>query len=113
MTFARPRKLLIHETLDRAKRVGHKWNMDLSFTFPDDIATRLQETDGDFPRRAFEAIVAEEYRLGHLSKPDLRRLLGFKTSIQIDGFLKNHGVMLDYTMEDLERDSETLSRLGL
>ena len=87
--------------------------MELTLPIPDDIAARLREAGNDFPRRALEAIVAEEYRQGHLHKPDLRRLLGFQTSLQIDEFLKHHGVMLDYTMEDLERDRETLSRLGL
>jgi hypothetical protein len=27
--------------------------------------------------------------------------------MQVDAFLKDHGVELDYTLEDLERDRET------
>ena len=82
--------------------------MDLIVPLPDDIATRLQETGHDFPRRALEAIVAEEYRQGHLNKPDLRRLLGFETSYEIDGFLKAHNVYDDYTLDDFEREREAL-----
>jgi len=26
---------------------------------------------------------------------------------KVDGFLKEHGVYLDYTLEDLDRDTET------
>jgi hypothetical protein len=43
---------------------------------------------GDLSRRASEALAAEEYRRGRLTKPDLRRLLGFETGHQIDGFLR-------------------------
>jgi len=42
----------------------------------------------------------------------LRRLLGFGTRYQLDGFLKAHEVYEDYTMEDLERDCDALKQLG-
>jgi len=66
----------------------------------------------DLSRRALEALVAEEYKQGHLTKPDLRRLLGCETSDQIDSFLKAHDVWIDYTVEDLERERAGLRRLG-
>ena len=87
--------------------------MDLAVHIPDDIAERLGAiVNGDLSRRALEALLAEEYRLGHLDKPDLRRLLGFETSYEIDGFLKAHNVYEDYTMEDFEREQEALKSLG-
>lgn len=80
---------------------------------PDDIATRLNaQGSGDLSHRALEALVAEEFRLGHLNKPDLRRLLGFETSYEIDGFLKAHNVYEDYTVEDFERERQALKSLG-
>jgi hypothetical protein len=88
--------------------------MELTLHIPDDIAERLSDSiSADLSRRALEALVAEEYKLGHLNKPDLRRLLGFETSYEIDGFLKAHNVYEDYTMEDLERELEGLRRLGV
>jgi hypothetical protein len=87
--------------------------MELSVHVPDDIAERLgASVSGDLSRRALEALLAEEYRLGHLDKPDLRRLLGFETSYEIDGFLKAHNVYEDYTMDDFEREREALKSLG-
>ena len=87
--------------------------MELSVHIPDDIAERLGDSvNGDLPRRALEALVAEEYRQGRLNKPDLRRLLGFETAYEIDGFLKAHNVDEDYTMEDFEREREALKSLG-
>ena len=72
----------------------------------------LSAAGGDLSRRALEALVAEEYKHGRLTKPDLRRLLGFATSDQIDGFLKAHDIWIDYTIEDLERERAGLRRLG-
>jgi hypothetical protein len=87
--------------------------MNVTMQIPDDIATRLRASGDDLSRRALEALVAEEYRQGHLTKPDLRRLLGFETSDQIDGFLKAHEIWIEYTVEDMERERAGLHRLGL
>ena len=87
--------------------------MNVTVEIPDDVASRLSAAGGDLSRRALEAFVAEEYRRGHLNKPDLRRLLGFTTSDQIDTFLKAHEIWIDYTLEDLERERAGLRRLGL
>jgi hypothetical protein len=88
--------------------------MELTVHLPDDIAERLgAAVNGDLSRIALEALLAEEYRLGHLDKPDLRRLLGFETSYEIDGFLKAHNVYEDYSMDDFEREREALKGLGL
>jgi hypothetical protein len=84
--------------------------MDITVHIPDDLAQRLGR---DLPRRALEALALEEFKLGHLTKIELRRLLGFETRAALDGFLKAHQVYVDYTVEDLEHDSEDLLRLGL
>jgi hypothetical protein len=87
--------------------------MDVMLHIPDEFAQRLKATGGDLSRRALEALVLDEYRLGHLTTPELRRLLGFQTRAALDGFLKAHGVTLDYTLDDLERERQDLGRLGL
>ncbi len=87
--------------------------MEVTMRIPDDIANRIAAAGGDLSRRALEALVAEEYRQGRLHKPDLRRLLGFETSDEIDGFLRAHQVFEDYSLEDLERELEGLKRLGV
>jgi hypothetical protein len=87
--------------------------MHLTVDIPDDMAQRLSTEGGDLSRRALEALAAREYRHGRLYKPDLRRLLGFTTSDQIDTFLKAHEVWIDYTPDDLERERAALQRLGV
>jgi len=87
--------------------------MELAVQIPDDIAERLGElVSGDLSLRARDSFFAEEYRLGHLTKPDLRRLLGFETSYEIDVFLKAHNVYEDFSMDDFEREREALKSLS-
>jgi len=78
---------------------------------PDELAGRMG-AGGDLSRRALEALAAEEYKRGRLTKPDLRQLLGFETGHQIDEFLRAYDVFEDYTLRDLEREREGLRRLG-
>jgi Uncharacterised protein family (UPF0175) len=86
--------------------------MELTVQIPDDLALRLGAGSGDLSRRALEALALQEYKAGRLSKAELRRLLGFVTREALDGFLKTHGIMLDYTLDDLEQERQDLSRLG-
>ncbi len=82
--------------------------MNLTVRIPDDLAERLAAAGGDLERRALEALVAEEYRAGRLTRPDLRRLLGFETGYEIDGFLKAHDIYDGISPEELNRQLETL-----
>ena len=69
--------------------------MDIMVRIPDDLARHLG-TAGDLERRALEALAAQEYRLGHLTAADLRRLLGFEAGTALDSFLKAHDVQDAY-----------------
>lgn len=85
--------------------------MNVILRIPDDLAQRLG-TPGELERKALEALAIDEFKRGHLSKPELRRLLGFVSRVELDGFLKAQGVFEPYTMADLERERQTLDRLG-
>jgi Uncharacterised protein family (UPF0175) len=87
--------------------------MNVTVQIPDDLAERLTAAVGDLSRRALEAFALEEYKCGHLTKPELRQLLGYETRAALDGFLKAHGVFEEYTLDDLEQERRDLSRLGL
>lgn len=86
--------------------------MNLTLQIPDDLASRLSGVGGDLSRRALEAFALEEYKSGHIPQAELRRLLGFGTRYQVDGFLKAHNIWIDYTLEDVRREREGLERLG-
>ena len=85
--------------------------MHLTVEIPDDIAGRLSAGGGDLSRRVREAFLAEEYKHERLTKPELQQLLGIETSYELDGFLKAHGVYLDYSAEDLDREAGMGERL--
>jgi hypothetical protein len=87
--------------------------MNLTVHIPDDIAQRLSADAATLERRALEALVAEEYRAGRLTRPDLRRLLGFQTGYEIDGFLKVHDIYDGITLEELNRQLDDLDRIGV
>jgi Uncharacterised protein family (UPF0175) len=70
--------------------------MQLTVDIPDDIASRLSATGVDLSRRALESFAIEELKSGRITERELKRLLGFGTRWQLDGFLKAHGVFDDY-----------------
>ena len=55
-------------------------------------------------RSEVESLVLEGYGHGNLSDEQVRRLLGFKTQFDVHAFLKEHGVYLNYSREDLDQD---------
>lgn len=87
--------------------------MNITLEIPDDIAPRLADGGRDLTRTALEMIAAEAYREDKITKPELQRLIGIETSYQLDGFLKAHGIWIDYTVEDAAREQSSLDRLGL
>jgi Uncharacterised protein family (UPF0175) len=87
--------------------------MEVTIHIPDEIAARFQRAGTDLSRHALEAFGLEEYKSGRLTDDELRRLLGFETRYQVDGFLKSHQVYVDYTMDDFLRERETLRKIGL
>ena len=56
-----------------------------------------------YSRKALEAFAIEELKAGRITEPELGRMLGL-ARLQIDGFLKAHGVYEDVTIEDIDRD---------
>ncbi len=84
--------------------------MSVTIDLPKEIEQQLETEWGDLPRRALEAVALEGYRSGALTLAQFRQMLGFETRMEADAFLKRHGVYLEYSVEDLARDRETLER---
>jgi hypothetical protein len=80
--------------------------MEITLNLPEDIARGLEAKWKDLPRAALESLALEAYRSGALTTAQVRRLLGFETRYELDGFLKRHRVYLNYSVDDLERDTE-------
>jgi hypothetical protein len=87
--------------------------MQLTLDLPDELSAALAVPGEDLNRAAIEAIALEAYQEHKLTTAQLRRLLGFESRYELDGFLKQHEVWLDYTWQDLEHDRAMHARLGL
>ncbi|MGH9327199.1 MAG: UPF0175 family protein [Terriglobia bacterium] len=81
--------------------------MQITLDVPDDIVRGLEAQVKDLPRALIESFALEGYRSGTLTEEQVRRLLGFGTRTEVDGFLKKHGVYWAYGLEDLDRDTES------
>lgn len=87
--------------------------MTIQLDLPEELSGALAASGADLSRAAFEAIALEAYREHKLSTAQLQRLLGFESRYELDGFLKQREVWLEYSWQDLEQDRKTHERLGL
>lgn len=78
---------------------------------PDAAVAQLAEEGRDLSRTALEALAIDAYRTNRISAYQLCQLLDIPSRYELDGFLKQHGVPLEYAIEDFEREGETSSRL--
>src|SRR5207248_10848943 len=68
--------------------------MEVAIHLPDDVAAAMPWED--VPRHILEQIALEGYQERWLSEEQVRRLLGYDTRFEVHGFLKDHGVCLNY-----------------
>ncbi len=85
----------------------------LTISVPDELLEALSTKGKDLSRAALESLLTDAYRQQKISHAQLGRLLGLETPMEVDVFLKDRAIELEYTAEDLERDRETLNRLGV
>lgn len=85
--------------------------MKISFEVPDDLVQQLAGDGQDLSRVALEALGIDAYRKNRLTGHQLRMLLNISSRYELEGFLKHHGVPLEYSGEDFERDAEVSARL--
>ena len=90
---------------------AEKLCMQVNLQIPDDIARRIIAAGGDLSRRALEAFALEELRAGRITEPELAEMLGLGR-LQLDGFLKSHGIFEEYTLEDFDHERQALKELG-
>jgi len=86
--------------------------MQINFDVPEEIARNFGEDAQSVERAALEGLALEGIRSGRLSRGQARRLLGFQTSYEVDGFLKAHGLAVQESLEEMQRDSELVLALG-
>jgi hypothetical protein len=85
--------------------------VQVTIDLPEDVAEQLAREWKDLPRATLGALALEAYRARKLSTEQLCGLLGFETRYDLDGFLKQHKVWLEYSLQDFEREAEASARL--
>ncbi|MCP5118041.1 MAG: hypothetical protein GY953_45075 [bacterium] len=81
--------------------------MQVTLELPEDLAQRFATDPSGLSRAALEALALEGVRSGKLTTLQARRLLGITSRYEMDGFLKQHGVLPSVTIDDVRRDSDT------
>ena len=86
--------------------------MEIVLNVPDEIVPDLQNGDATpLSRRALELLALDSYKSGDLTEYQVQQMLGLADRFAVHGFLKDHGVYLDYSTEELERKRAALSAL--
>lgn len=86
--------------------------MEITISLPEDVAKVFLADGESLEREVLEAAAIEGYRAGKLSHAQVGRMLDIGR-FEVDAFLKRHNVPLNYTIEDLQADRETLDKLAL
>jgi len=84
--------------------------MRVEIDLPEDILRELERAWQNLPRRALEAIAAEAYRSGALSRGQVGTLLGL-SFFATEAFLKEHLGFLNYDEADLNDDRAEIDRI--
>jgi hypothetical protein len=85
--------------------------MEVTVHIPDTIGERLGNDPEAMPRWLLEKAGLEAYRSREISGYELRLMLGLTSRLELDAFLKRHGIYLEYTEEDFAHDAETSRQL--
>ncbi|MGH9469684.1 MAG: UPF0175 family protein [Terriglobia bacterium] len=85
--------------------------MQVAIELPEDIAEGLRAKWKDLPRHTLEAVALEGYRSGALTESQVRRVLGIATRVEVNAFLRDHGIYYDLTPSEVDQEIRTNERL--
>ena len=85
--------------------------MRIWLDLPDDLVDQLAEKGQDLSRSALEALAIDAYRMNRVTSHQLCQLLEIPSRYELDGFLKHHGVPLEYTVGDFEGEGAISTQL--
>lgn len=85
--------------------------MEVVVHISDSVVATLTSQVGDLARDLLESYALEGYKSGKLTAYQMQELLGLETRMEVDAFLKAHGVLLEMTLQDLEEGRKSLDAL--
>lgn len=86
--------------------------MEITLTIPDEVAAGIQNGSKlPVSRKLLEMAALEGYKSGLLTLAQIQAMLGFESRFELDGFLKDHGVLFQYSPEEIEEELATIRTL--
>jgi len=83
--------------------------MNLVVEIPDEVFSQANE---ETSRKILEAVALEGYKSNKLTAAQVKRILGFKTRLEVyDFFAKNGVAWIDYSPEEAGRERNLLREL--
>ena len=84
--------------------------MTISFDLPTDLEQQLRMSLGNLGQAAKEALLIKAYTQGRISVGRIAESLDMGV-LQAQQWLFDNGIPLNYTVDDLKADQETLAKL--
>lgn len=84
--------------------------MRIWLDLPDNLIGQLSQ-GRNLSRVALEALAIDAYRANRITAHQLCHLLNIPSRYDLDGLFKEHGVPLEYSIDDFEREGLTSARL--
>jgi hypothetical protein len=78
--------------------------MQITLEIPEGFAANLIPVGKDPARAALEALAIEGYRSRSLTEPQVRRILGFGTRMQVHALPKEHDVYLNFAPDHAQQE---------
>jgi hypothetical protein len=88
-----------------------EFTMDINVQVPEDIAHSLAADASAMQQTVLESLALEGVRSCRISRGQVRRLLGFRTRYEVDGFLKDHGIPIEDRLENVLNDGESIQAM--
>jgi len=82
--------------------------MNVLVSLPDSIARSIGVNEKELERKMLESFALEGYRSEKLTAFQVGEMLGLAMPNQVDGFLKKHGIFLEYTDEEIAEQRRIL-----
>ena len=85
--------------------------MQITVDIPESVAEQIIPAGMSPPQAVLEALALEGYRTRRLSEYQVQQMLGLQSRFVVHAFLNDHQTCLNYSVEDYEKDLETLRRV--
>ena len=86
--------------------------MNVAIEIPDEVARQVAAVSGDVSRVVLEAVAIEGYRSGAITPAQVQQMLGLRSRWETEALLRRAEAFHDYTMDDLERDLDTVREVS-